>query len=105
MKLLQYYADEELRLGIETEHGIIDVAAEAAKCAVNAPKTVMDVIRGGETAMRILNKLAANAGHSKDLFNDHGTGDDEGQHGSKVGQHRNQRVFERMTEDNLRPRA
>ncbi len=61
MKLLQYYDKDELRLGIETEKGVIDVAAEAAKCAVSAPKTVMEVIRSGEVAMRILDKLASNA--------------------------------------------
>ena len=58
MKITQRYQDNEIVLGIETEHGVVDVRAEAALRGIGAPVTMMDLIQAGEEGMEILRKLA-----------------------------------------------
>ncbi len=60
MKLTQFYRDEEIRLAIETEAGLVDVAAEAACRGISAPVTMLEAIRAGEEGMAVLRELAAN---------------------------------------------
>lgn len=61
MKLTQIRKDGGICLAIVTEKGLVDVAAEAARRGLSAPKTMLDAIRGGEEAMAVLGQLAENA--------------------------------------------
>lgn len=61
MKLKQIRKNDTIILGIETGAGIVDAPAEAARRGMEAPSTVLDVIRGGEAAMAILRQLSQNA--------------------------------------------
>ncbi|QRP48549.1 fumarylacetoacetate hydrolase family protein [Amycolatopsis sp. FDAARGOS 1241] len=47
------------RLGIQAGSDIVDVAAAAAECGLDAPATMLDVIRGGATALTALETLLA----------------------------------------------
>lgn len=59
MKLTQFYRDGKAALGIVTDCGIVDVAAEAAKRGVNAPATMMEAIAAGD--LSALKELAEGA--------------------------------------------
>ena len=54
MKLFQFYQNEVPSLGIRTEGGWIDVAAESARQGIAAPRTMLEAIRGGEAAREAL---------------------------------------------------
>lgn len=58
MKLTQFYRDGKAALGIVTENGVVDVAAEAAARGVDAPKTMMEAIEAGD--LSVLQTLAQN---------------------------------------------
>lgn len=58
MKLTQLYENDRLILGIVTDQGIVNVAAEAERRGMKAPETMMDVIRAGEQGREILECLA-----------------------------------------------
>ncbi len=58
MKLTQIYQNGKAVLGIVTESGIVDVRAEAARCSVKAPETMMELIQGGQAALTALEALA-----------------------------------------------
>lgn len=55
MKLLTFVQNDQTKLGIKTDRGVLDVAAAAAGQAV--PTSVMDVIRGGQEAIQSLQQL------------------------------------------------
>jgi len=61
MKLRQFYRDGEIRLAVETEAGLIDVAAEAACRGISAPVTMLQLIEAGDEGMAVLKELAVNA--------------------------------------------
>lgn len=61
MKLTQIYKENEIVLGIVTEQGIVDVAAEAARRDLAAPATMLEAIEGGSAALELLSKLADGA--------------------------------------------
>lgn len=44
MKLVQFWKNSKAALGIQTERGIVDVAAEAARRGITAPATMMEAI-------------------------------------------------------------
>ena len=44
MKLVQFWKNNKAALGIQTERGIVDVAAEAARRRITAPATMMEAI-------------------------------------------------------------
>ena len=48
-----------------------------------------------------LYKLSADSGHRENLFNNHRAADDKRKHGTEIGDDRNQRVLECVTENNL----
>ena len=58
MKLTQFYRDGKAALGIVTENGVVDVAAEAAARGVEAPKTMMEAIESGD--LSVLQTLVQN---------------------------------------------
>lgn len=47
MKLVQFWKENTPALGIVTEQGIVDAAAEAARRGLSAPATMLDAIRSG----------------------------------------------------------
>ena len=59
MKLTQFYRDGKPALGIVTEAGVVDVAAEAAKRGVSAPATMMEAIAAED--LSVLQALAEGA--------------------------------------------
>ncbi|WP_138754722.1 fumarylacetoacetate hydrolase family protein [Paenibacillus sinopodophylli] len=50
MRLLQFKQDDEVRLGLKTEAGIIDVKAAAVSLGLSAPAYMESVIEGGAAA-------------------------------------------------------
>lgn len=44
MKLVQFWKNNKVALGIQTERGIVDVAEEAARRGITAPATMMEAI-------------------------------------------------------------
>ena len=58
MKLCQIMKDGSPALGILTEAGVIDVAAEAALRGIWAPGTMLEAIEGGDAALEVLTGLA-----------------------------------------------
>ncbi len=62
MKLLTYKKDGNIRLGVKTDKGVLDVAAAAEKLSVaNVPSGIHETIEGGESAVRVLVALADRA--------------------------------------------
>ncbi|HEY5576550.1 MAG TPA: fumarylacetoacetate hydrolase family protein [Clostridiaceae bacterium] len=57
MRLLNFKKDNEIRLGIKTEKGIIDVEKEAYAYSMRAPVTMEQVISGGEKALMELREI------------------------------------------------
>lgn len=62
MKLLTYWQDDELRLGVVTDAGVVDVAAAANGTQV--PTTIDAVLEGGSDALAALSSVASSAGAS-----------------------------------------
>lgn len=60
MKLTQVRKESSIALGIVLNEGIVDVAAEAQRRGISAPDTMLEAIRGGETAMALLETLTQN---------------------------------------------
>ena len=61
MKLVQVWKDGTAVLGIQTEKGIVDAAAEAARRGIFAPATMLDAIKAGKEGLDVLRALAENA--------------------------------------------
>ncbi|WP_062105871.1 fumarylacetoacetate hydrolase family protein [Bacillus niameyensis] len=61
MKLLTFEDKGILKLGIQTEKGIVDVAATAEKLSVDADTDIMNVIAGGAEATSKLHDLVQKA--------------------------------------------
>ena len=58
MKLMQFTLDGQIRLGMKTEKGIIDVEQAAKIFDIDVPLDMEDVIAGGEKALEPLRQLA-----------------------------------------------
>ena len=61
MKLKQLYQNDRIILGIETAAGTVDVASEAARRGVEAPKNMMELIQSGQQGMELLQELSQDA--------------------------------------------
>ncbi|WP_003540498.1 fumarylacetoacetate hydrolase family protein [Desulfotomaculum nigrificans] len=57
MKLLQFKVADQLRLGVKTINGVLDVAKAAAELKQQTPITIDKVIQSGEDALRALEIL------------------------------------------------
>ena len=57
MKLTQFWKDGIVCLGIAVENGIIDVCAEAKRRGVSAPATMLELIQGGDSALKLVSSL------------------------------------------------
>ena len=58
MKLVQFWKNNKVALGIQTERGIVDVAAEAVRRGITAPATMMEAI-GFD--LKVLEQLAVDS--------------------------------------------
>lgn len=61
MKLKQIWKDDCITLGIETDAGLVDVSAEAARRGIEAPGTMLGAICAGGEGMAVLKELAEGA--------------------------------------------
>lgn len=61
MKLINFKVGEQIRLGIKTKEGIIDVQQAAMTHSVEAPTTIMEVIAGGDKSLAQLSQLLKQA--------------------------------------------
>ena len=61
MKVSQFNKNGVITLGLETPQGLVDVPAEAARRGAQAPKTVLELIQGGEATRRQVEALAEGA--------------------------------------------
>lgn len=59
MKLVQFWKDHAPALGLETEAGIVDVGAEAARRGLSAPANLLEAIRAQDTARPLLETLGS----------------------------------------------
>ena len=57
MKLINFKVEEQVRLGIKTEKGIIDVEQAATSLSLELPTTMEQVIAGGDKALSQLAEL------------------------------------------------
>jgi len=57
MKLVQFWKNNAPALGIQTELGVIDVAAEGARLNISVPTTMLEAVRGGKEALEKLRVL------------------------------------------------
>ena len=58
MKLVQFWKNDSICLGIQTEKGIVDVAAEASRRGMPAPGTMLEAI---QTGLDVLRQIAEDA--------------------------------------------
>ena len=58
MRILQFYLEDKIKLGIKTERGIIDVEQAASLLSIEAPKTIEEVIIGGDESLQALKELS-----------------------------------------------
>jgi 2-keto-4-pentenoate hydratase/2-oxohepta-3-ene-1,7-dioic acid hydratase in catechol pathway len=68
MKLLTFWQDDALRLGVVTDAGVVDVAAAANGSQV--PTTIDAVLQGGADAIAALSSVASGAGSANVLQQD-----------------------------------
>ena len=68
MKLLTYWQNDALRLGVVTDAGVVDVAAAANGSQV--PTTIDAVLQGGSDALSALSSVASGAGAAHVLQED-----------------------------------
>lgn len=61
MKFVNFQSSNQIRLGIKTNHGIIDVENAAAIHSLELPSTIEGVIEGGEEVFSKLNELSQQA--------------------------------------------
>lgn len=61
MKFVNFKVEEQIRLGIKTEQGIIDVAQAATDYSLEVPVTIEQVIAGGKQSLVQLGELAEKA--------------------------------------------
>lgn len=68
MKLLTFLQNGETRLGVKTDQGVVDIAAAAA--GADVPTDIMDVISGGQEAVKklqaVVDKAVAEGRHLLD---------------------------------------
>ena len=59
-------AHRDLRLGVETDSGVVDVRASAEAAGLPAPRTARDLIAGGEAALAQLTRVLQSASGTLD---------------------------------------
>jgi 2-keto-4-pentenoate hydratase/2-oxohepta-3-ene-1,7-dioic acid hydratase in catechol pathway len=67
MKLLTFYTNNELKLGVKTDVGVLDVSNAVLRFSDQSiPQTIDEVIQGGDDARSLLTDLVRRAIDSKD---------------------------------------
>ena len=61
MKIVTFHAQDALRLGVETDDGVVDVGAAAEAAGLPAPRTTRELVAGGEPALARLRDLLASS--------------------------------------------
>lgn len=61
MKIVSFYARDGVRLGIETDTGVVDVRATAEAAGLPAPSTTRELIAGGPETLEQVNQVLAAA--------------------------------------------
>ncbi|MBQ3192090.1 MAG: fumarylacetoacetate hydrolase family protein [Oscillospiraceae bacterium] len=61
MKLTQFWKDDHIALGIVTDEGIVDAAAEARRRGLEAPGTMLGAVYAGQEGLALLEDLAQGA--------------------------------------------
>lgn len=61
MKLLSFYEKNKVKLGVRTNDGIIDVEAASTSTGISVPKTMLEVLTGGNKAIDQLKQLVLKA--------------------------------------------
>lgn len=61
MKFVNFQVDQQIRLGMKTNQGIIDVKQAAESYSLEVPTTIEEVIQGGEDTLVKLGELAEQA--------------------------------------------
>ena len=61
MKFVNFQSGNQIRLGIKTDQGIIDVEKAAAACSLEVPITIEEVIEGGDVVLSKLVELTGQA--------------------------------------------
>jgi 2-keto-4-pentenoate hydratase/2-oxohepta-3-ene-1,7-dioic acid hydratase in catechol pathway len=61
VRLLSFHAADGVRLGVQTEAGVVDVRRAAAEAGLSAPDSMTGAIRGGPTALDQIRQVAAAA--------------------------------------------
>jgi len=70
MKLLQFKRNNEIRLGVKTVQGILDVKEASSHLNVATPTSIQDLILTGDEGTQSLHKLIVFASDSQSLFLD-----------------------------------
>ncbi|WP_138420525.1 fumarylacetoacetate hydrolase family protein [Aquibacillus sediminis] len=68
MKLLQFILNDEVRLGVKTDRGVLDVKEASSRLNVAAPTAIQDVILAGDEGTKALGKLIEAAQDLSSLF-------------------------------------
>ena len=61
MKVLSFHSPDGVRLGVETERGVVDVQAAAEAAGLPAPGTARELIAGGEAALAQVDEVLGSA--------------------------------------------
>ncbi len=61
MKFVNFQSGNQIRLGIKTDQGIIDVEKAAAACSLEVPIKIEEVIKGGDVVLSKLVELTGQA--------------------------------------------
>lgn len=61
MKLSQVFQEDCIVLCVETEDGLVDIAAEAERRGVHAPDTMIELIQSGKAGLKLVKDLAEGA--------------------------------------------
>ena len=62
VRLLSFHAADGVRLGVQSDSGVVDVRRAAADAGVTAPDSMTEAIRGGPAALDQLRQVVAGAG-------------------------------------------
>ncbi|NHC43228.1 fumarylacetoacetate hydrolase family protein [Bacillus sp. MM2020_1] len=70
MKLLQFISQGEVRLGVKTDQGILDVKKAAQRFETSAPASLQELILQESTGLEVVNSLVGRASENglEDLF-------------------------------------
>jgi len=66
MKILSFHEQGALRLGVETDQGVVDLQSAAEAAALPVPRTARELIAGGDAALAQVNAVLASGPEAVD---------------------------------------